>query len=95
MQFYMRARRAASHADVLVACASYNDSFYIDVLRAGSEQFQCHGDPLDMAMRRFFLHVPLPQEAQQIDRMLENFARRYQACNPDIFDNPGRSDRPL
>lgn len=87
--FYERLLTHASPPEVLVSLARYDDAFYIDCLRAGMERFECTADPLDMAMRKFFLYVPLPTEAQQIDRMLESFAIRYAQSNPDIFTNPG------
>lgn len=31
----------------------------------------------------------LPREAQQIDRVLEAFAKRYNACHPGLFRDAG------
>jgi Sec7-like guanine-nucleotide exchange factor len=33
--------------------------------------------------------VLLPKEAQQIDRAMEDFAKRYHECNPGLVDHPG------
>ncbi|KAJ9098643.1 hypothetical protein QFC21_004291 [Naganishia friedmannii] len=44
--------------------------------------------PLDIALRRFLLEMALPREAQQIDRVLEAFAQRYNACHPGLFRDP-------
>lgn len=33
------------------------------------------------------MEVELPKETQQIDRVLQAFAERYQTCNPDIYKN--------
>jgi Sec7-like guanine-nucleotide exchange factor len=33
--------------------------------------------------------VPLPKEAQQIDRAMEDFAKRYFECNKGLVDNSG------
>lgn len=46
-------------------------------------------DPLDIAMRKLLMHVGLPRETQQIDRVIEAFARRYRYCNPDLFTSDG------
>lgn len=87
--FYERAVTFAAAADVLTGLARHSDQFYVAALRAGMEQFNYAGDPLDMAMRKFFLNVALPNETQQIDRVLEAFAIRYAQCNADIFTSPG------
>lgn len=47
--------------------------------------------PLDIALRRFLLDMILPKEAQQIDRVLDAFAKRYNACHPGLFRDPGVS----
>jgi Sec7-like guanine-nucleotide exchange factor len=31
------------------------------------------------------MHVGLPRETQQIDRVIEAFAARYAECNPNLF----------
>ena len=41
-----------------------------------------------MALRSFILNFRLPGEAQQIDRILENFAAHFSATNPGIFSSP-------
>ena len=46
-------------------------------------------DPLDIAMRKLLMHVGLPRETQQIDRVIDAFARRYRHCNPDLFTSDG------
>jgi len=32
----------------------------------------------------------LPRETQQIDRVVEAFAARYESCNPGLFTNTGQ-----
>lgn len=90
--FYHRATgpERVSRADLLLSCTSCNDPFYLTVLHTGMGTFDWRAEPLDMALRKFFLEVPLPPEAQQIDRMLDTWARRYQECNPDIFEEHGK-----
>lgn len=38
--------------------------------------------------RKLLAQVLLPKEAQQIDRAMEDFAKRYYECNPSLVDNP-------
>jgi hypothetical protein len=40
--------------------------------------------------RKLLAEVLLPKEAQQIDRAMEDFAKRYYECNPGLVDNPGK-----
>lgn len=46
-------------------------------------------DPLDVALRRLLMDIHLPKETQQIDRVMEAFARRYMSCNSDLFSSSG------
>ena len=45
--------------------------------------------PLDVALRKLLMHVSLPRETQQIDRLIEAFAFRYEQCEPGLFTNKG------
>ncbi|KAI9248246.1 hypothetical protein BDA99DRAFT_231468 [Phascolomyces articulosus] len=49
--------------------------------------FDFRGDAIDMALRKLLAKAHLPKEAQQIDRAMEDFAKRYHECNPDLTDN--------
>lgn len=40
------------------------------------------------------MHVGLPRETQQIDRVMEAFSKRYVECNPGIFLSDGKHDFP-
>lgn len=42
--------------------------------------------------RKLLAKVLLPKEAQQIDRAMEDFAKRYYECNPGLVDHPGNND---
>lgn len=44
---------------------------------------------LDVALRRFLMHMSLPRETQQIDRVIEAFATRYDLCEPGLFGTRG------
>lgn len=74
--FYDRAVQHATHEDVILSCSSSSEPFYQLVSIAGLGRYDFTDDPLDMAMRKFFLHEPLPPESQQIDRLLDAFAAR-------------------
>jgi hypothetical protein len=54
-------------------------------MRSAMRKFTFFGDPLDMAIRKLLLDIDLPKETQQIDRVLQGFAERYQECNPGVF----------
>jgi Sec7-like guanine-nucleotide exchange factor len=62
---------------------------YTKALQTYFERFDFVHDPLDIAMRKLLMHVDLPRETQQIDRVIEAFARRYLDCNPDLFISEG------
>lgn len=45
--------------------------------------------PLDIALRRLLMEVSLPRETQQIDRVMEAFAKQYLTSNPGLFVSEG------
>lgn len=68
------------------------DPFHIRALRAYISNFDFVDDPLDVALRKLLMHVGLPRETQQIDRVMEAFAGRYLECNPNLFTSDGLFD---
>ncbi|KAJ7042551.1 hypothetical protein C8F04DRAFT_1076289 [Mycena alexandri] len=76
---------AVSKAEVAGILASSADPFHIRALRAYISNFVFVDDPLDVALRKLLMHVGLPRETQQIDRVMEAFAGRYLECNPSLF----------
>ncbi|KAJ6574798.1 hypothetical protein B0H19DRAFT_1125805 [Mycena capillaripes] len=76
---------AVSKAEVAGILASSADPFHIRALRAYISNFDFLDDPLDVALRKLLMHVGLPRETQQIDRVMEAFAGRYLECNPNLF----------
>ncbi|KAF7339730.1 Sec7 domain protein [Mycena sanguinolenta] len=76
---------AVSKAEVAGILASSADPFYTRALRAYISNFDFVDDPLDIALRKLLMHVGLPRETQQIDRVMEAFAGRYLECNPNLF----------
>lgn len=79
---------AKTHIPKLLASSA--DTFYADALKLYMARFQFKGLPIDIALRKLLMDFFLPKETQQIDRVMENFAARYQEENPDLFDSPGR-----
>ncbi|GAA5880074.1 hypothetical protein JCM3774_003300 [Rhodotorula dairenensis] len=63
------------------------DPFYVQALRAFLRLFPFEDLALDVALRVFLCSASLPTETQQIDRVMEAFARRYCECNPGLFGN--------
>ncbi|KAF7339914.1 Arf guanine nucleotide exchange factor sec74 [Mycena venus] len=76
---------AVSKAEIAGILASSADPFHIRALRAYISNFDFVDDPLDVALRKLLMHVGLPRETQQIDRVMEAFAGRYLECNPNLF----------
>jgi Sec7-like guanine-nucleotide exchange factor len=54
-------------------------------------RFDFEHQPLDIALRQLLMHMSLPKETQQIDRVMEAFAARYEECEPRLFKQHGRS----
>jgi len=52
-------------------------------------RFDFRNRPLDIALRLLLLETKLPQETQQIDRILGAFATRYEECNSHLYSAPG------
>ena len=65
---------------------------YVATLKLYIGKFSFDGDPLDVALRRLLMHIGLPRETQQIDRVMEAFSKRYIECNPGIFLSDGKRD---
>lgn len=74
-------------ADVPAVLASNGDDFHKEALRLYMQRFLFVGNPMDVALRKMLMSLSLPKETQQIDRVMEAFARRYNECNEGVFDN--------
>jgi Sec7-like guanine-nucleotide exchange factor len=55
--------------------------------------FDFEPDALDVALRKLLMGVSLPKETQQIDRVMEAFAKRYDECHPGLLKDPGTHDK--
>ncbi|CAE6449425.1 unnamed protein product [Rhizoctonia solani] len=83
--FLQRLLETVSKNEVASAIASKNDPFHSAALVLFMERFNFVLDPLDIALRRLLMDLCLPKETQQIDRVMEAFAKRYTDCNPGLF----------
>ncbi|GAA0168592.1 guanyl-nucleotide exchange factor [Lithospermum erythrorhizon] len=64
-----------------------HEDFPLAVMHAYVDSMNFSGLKFDAAIREFLKGFRLPGEAQKIDRIMEKFAERYCADNPDIFKN--------
>ncbi|GAA6058971.1 hypothetical protein JCM10212_001681 [Sporobolomyces blumeae] len=71
--------------DVTRVLSASADAFYSSALAAYLRLFPFESLALDIALRLFLCSSSLPSETQQIDRVMEAFARRWCDCNPDVF----------
>ncbi|CAE6419083.1 unnamed protein product [Rhizoctonia solani] len=83
--FLQRLLETVSKSGIASAIASKNDPFHTAALALYMERFDFVCDPLDIALRRLLMDLSLPKETQQIDRVMEAFAKRYTDCNPGLF----------
>lgn len=80
---------AVSKAEVASLLASSADEFHTAALSEYMRRFDFVQDPLDVALRKLLMDVRLPRETQQIDRVMEAFATRYNECNKGIWSQDG------
>ncbi|KAG0231065.1 hypothetical protein BGW41_002321 [Actinomortierella wolfii] len=86
LQRYLdKLKETVSKAELGNILSRESDSFHQAVLELYMERFDFRKDPIDLALRKFLLDYHFPKEAQQIDRVLQAFANRYHACNPNLF----------
>jgi Sec7-like guanine-nucleotide exchange factor len=71
--------------------SSSGDEFHTAALRTYMLTFDLSLLPLDIALRRLLMEVSLPRETQQIDRVMEAFAKQYLTSNPGLFVSEGAS----
>lgn len=83
---YMAAiKQLNMHGQTAALLASKDSEFHRQCMAIYTSEFDFTMDPIDMALRKFLMYVVLPKEAQQIDRILDAFATRYDECNPGIY----------
>lgn len=72
---------------------SEKGTFNHEILKAYVNCFNFETLKFAEALRKFLTKFRLPGEAQKIDRIIEQFAYHYVACNPKVFPNPGINDK--
>ncbi|KDN52206.1 hypothetical protein K437DRAFT_266751 [Tilletiaria anomala UBC 951] len=87
-EFMQRAAHSLEKSELAVALASHAVPFYLEALQACMRRFQFAGNALDIALRKLLMELCLPKETQQIDRVMEAFAIRYNECNEGLFASP-------
>ena len=66
--------------------------FSMRVLQCFMVEFDFSGQRVDKSLRALLSHVRVPGEAQKIERVMEEFARRYVECNPSFAARLASSD---
>lgn len=72
-------------SDIATILANSGDAFFQDALHCHMRRFLFARNALDIALRKTLMELCLPKETQQIDRVMEAFAKRYQECNEGLF----------
>ncbi|WVQ95629.1 hypothetical protein IAU59_002727 [Kwoniella sp. CBS 9459] len=84
-QWLERVVATVGRHDISNVLAASGDDFHTEALRTYMATFDFTHNALDVALRRLLMHMSLPKETQQIDRVIEAFAQRYEACEPGLF----------
>lgn len=84
-EYAERIASTAPKTQIAAILASSADEFYVEALYHFMTRFWFNGLPLDIALRKLLMDLHLPKETQQIDRVMEAFARRYNECNNGLF----------
>ncbi|ONM24537.1 HOPM interactor 7 [Zea mays] len=88
--------RAKAHKSTMEAAISevmigeylgQHEEFPLAVMHSYVDSMKFIGLKFDAAIRAFLKGFRLPGEAQKIDRIMEKFAERYCADNPELFKN--------
>lgn len=88
-EYLDRLAEVVPKADVAGVLASSGDDFHTRALRIYIHRFEFAEDSLDVAVRRLLMHVGLPRETQQIDRVMEAFAQRYHQDHRGLYKSEG------
>ncbi|CAO1636652.1 unnamed protein product [Parajaminaea phylloscopi] len=80
-----RIEMTVERSEVSTVLASQPDDFFADALHCHMQKFLFADNPLDIALRKMLMDLRLPKETQQIDRVMEAFAKRYNECNEGLF----------
>ncbi|KAK9453955.1 hypothetical protein V1511DRAFT_461702 [Dipodascopsis uninucleata] len=85
--YFTRIEKQVGFSHIPSLVSKKDDVFFHEVLRLYCSKFDFIDEPIDMSLRKFILSARLPREAQQIDRVLDYFSKRYHHCNPGLFTN--------
>jgi hypothetical protein len=80
---------SVSTAEAVNILASSGGEAHSMALRGYLDRYNFTNEPIDLSLRAMLAETGLPKETQQIDRVLEAFAKRYCRCNPDVFSQDG------
>jgi len=86
-KYYSRVEEVIPKRAIALLLSKSADAFNVDVLRSLLRTFKFYEEPLDISLRKFLWEMDISGEAQQIERIIDAFAERYQECNPHIFDD--------
>lgn len=84
-EYANRLETSLHRGEIATILASSGDEFYSEALQSHMRRFLFVGNPLDIALRKLLMELCLPKETQQIDRVMEAFAKRYNECNEDLY----------
>ncbi|CAG8736358.1 4176_t:CDS:2, partial [Cetraspora pellucida] len=90
-QYLERMMYSISKSKLVTILAQKADAFHQSALKAYMESFEFEKVPIDLALRKLLMDCNLPKETQQIDRVIEAFAKRYHESNPDLFPSADTS----
>lgn len=66
------------------------DALHVEALQMFMSTFNFTHNALDVALRKLLMQISLPKETQQIDRVIEAFAKQYEKCEPGLFGEKGK-----
>jgi Sec7-like guanine-nucleotide exchange factor len=72
------------HLSPIILCS---DDLSVQIAREFASLFNFAGIRVDVALRIFLSHVHITGEAGNRPQLLSHFARRYNECNPTVFNS--------
>ncbi|TPX35746.1 hypothetical protein SmJEL517_g01859 [Synchytrium microbalum] len=84
---YLLKLEATVNKRELAKLVSKSDDFHAKVLECLVKRYSFKDHAVDTALRKFLFSFLLPPEAQQIDRVLKQFALQYHSDNPGLFNS--------
>jgi Sec7-like guanine-nucleotide exchange factor len=76
----------------MIPSVTSSEPFRASVLQCYLDHFDSSKQPLDEAFRNLCAKLFFKAESQQMDRIIEAFAKRYWDCNPTtLYHSAGKS----